>query len=119
MAALVAGGAVAMRGELETWVQHIPSGPLIAAFFRDVPMPGGAVPIRRPPAETRPALAKLISGSPRDAMLYRLRAQESELALDFTAAESDWKAYAQLASGFVPGPDGTGRFLPPAHSAFG
>lgn len=61
-------------------------------------MPGGAVPVRRPPAETRPALTKLISGAPRDAMLYRLRAQEAEMALDFTAAEADWKACVQTAA---------------------
>jgi Flp pilus assembly protein TadD len=54
-------------------------------------MPGGSVPILRPPAETRPALTSLISGAPGDAMLYRLRAQEAEVALDFTAAEADWK----------------------------
>jgi hypothetical protein len=56
------------------------------------------VPILRPPAETRPALTTLISGAPRDAMLYRLRAQEAEVALDFVAAEADWKAYAQTAT---------------------
>ena len=31
-------------------------------------------------------------------MLYRLRAQEAEVALDFAAAEGDWKSYAQHAS---------------------
>ena len=31
-------------------------------------------------------------------MLYRLRAQEAEVALDFVAAEADWKAYAQNAA---------------------
>ncbi len=61
-------------------------------------MPGGAVPILRPPAKTRPALTSLITASPRDSMLYRLRAQEAEVALDFTAAEADWKTYAQSAA---------------------
>jgi tetratricopeptide (TPR) repeat protein len=97
-AGLLLGGAWLMRGALEPWVQHIPSGPIIAALFRGVGMPGGSVPIRRPPAETRPALSRLISGAPRDAMLYRLRAQEGEGALDFTAAEADWKTYAQTAA---------------------
>jgi Flp pilus assembly protein TadD len=87
-----------IRAELAPWIQHIPSGPAIAALFRNVPMPGGYVPILLPPAETRPALTSLISGAPRDAMLYRLRAQEAEVALDFAAAETDWKTYAQTAA---------------------
>jgi hypothetical protein len=91
-------GAWLLRGELDPWVQHTPAGPIIAALFRSVGMPGGSVPIRRPPAETRPALTHLISGAPRDAMLYRFRAQEAEVALDFTAAEADWKTYAQTAA---------------------
>ena len=33
-AIVVASGAVMLRGELETWVQHVPSGPAIAALFR-------------------------------------------------------------------------------------
>jgi Tfp pilus assembly protein PilF len=95
---LMAGGAWLIRGELEPWIQHIPSGPVIAALFRSVPMPGGSVPILRPPTETRSALSSLISSAPRDAMLYRLRAREAEVALDFTAAEADWKTYAQTAA---------------------
>jgi hypothetical protein len=95
-------GSVMLRGQLEPWVQHIPSGPAIAALFRSVRMPGGAVPVRRPPSETRPALTSLISSAPRDAMLYRLRAREAELALDFAAAEADWKAYVQNASDTYP-----------------
>jgi len=31
-------------------------------------------------------------------MLYRLRAQEAEVALDFAAAEADWKNYAANAT---------------------
>ncbi len=61
-------------------------------------MPGGSVPILRPPAESRPALTNLISSAPRDAMLYRLRAQEAEVALDFAAAEADWKSYVANAA---------------------
>lgn len=97
-AGLIAGGAWLLRGELEPWIQHTPAGPAVAALFRTVSMPGGNVAILRPPAESRPALSKLISGAPRDAMLYRLRAQEAEMALDFTAAEADWKTYAQAAA---------------------
>jgi cellulose synthase operon protein C len=97
-AVLTFSGAFLIRGELQPWVQHIPSGPAITALFRSVPMPGGSVPILRPPAETRPALGNLISGAPRDFMLYRLRAQQAEVALDFVAAEADWKTYADNAA---------------------
>jgi tetratricopeptide (TPR) repeat protein len=90
----MACGAFLIRGELEPWVQHTPAGPAIAALFRNVPMPRGNVPILLPPSEVRPALTKLISSAPGDAMLYRLRAQEAEVALDFAAAETDWKTYA-------------------------
>jgi cellulose synthase operon protein C len=93
-AALMICGALLIRGDLQPWVQHIPSGPAIAALFRNVSMPGGTVPILRPPSEARPALTNLISAAPRDPMLYRLRAQEAEVALDFAAAEADWKTYA-------------------------
>ena len=80
--------AFLIRGELAPLVQHMPAGPAIAALFRSVPMPGGAVPALRPPAETRPALTNLIAAAPRDAMLYRLRAQQDEMALDFAGGRS-------------------------------
>ena len=95
---LLLSSTMLLQGDLPRTVQHIPSGPAISALFRGVPMPGGEVPILRPPAETRPALTSLIAAAPRDAMLYRLRAQQAETALDFTAAEADWKLYAQHAS---------------------
>ena len=97
-AALLIGAACLIRGELAPWVQHVPSGAAIAALFRNVSMPGGPVPILQPPSEARRALTKLIATSPRDAMLYRLRAQEAELALDFASAEADWKTYADRAA---------------------
>jgi len=92
-AAVLISCAFLIHGELEPWIQHTPSGPAIAALFRTVPMPGGPVSILRPPAESRPALTNLIAAAPRDSMLYRLRAQEGEVALDFVAAEADWKMY--------------------------
>ncbi len=94
MAGLCIAGAGAELGE---WVQHLPNGTLLWVFFRTAGMPGGDVQLRRPPAETRDALSKMIAGSPRDAALYRLRAHEAELAEDFTAAEADWRRYAELA----------------------
>jgi tetratricopeptide (TPR) repeat protein len=97
-AGLSVAGAFALRGDLEPWLQHTPAGPAISALFRTVSMPGGAVSISRPPAEARPALTALIAARPDDAILYRLRAQESEVALDFAAAEADWKSYTSRAS---------------------
>src|ERR1051326_6414066 len=84
-AVLTASSALVVRGALDSWVQHTPAGAALTALFRTVPMPGGSVPILRPPAEARPALTTLIAASPQDAMLYRLRAQEAEMALDFAA----------------------------------
>ena len=88
-AALMLVGALLVRGELEPWIQHTPAGPAIGALFREAPMPAGAVPVLLPPAEARPALTRLISGAPREAILYRLRAHQDEAALDFAAAETD------------------------------
>ena len=89
--------ALTLHAELGEWVEHlaVESG-LQRVFFRTMSLPAGAVEARRPPAETRPALAELIAARPTSADLYRLRASEAELALDFTAAEADWRKYAQL-----------------------
>ena len=50
------------------------------------------------PSETRPALTDLIKAQPHNAELYSLRALEDEQQLDFSAAESDWKAYVDNSS---------------------
>jgi tetratricopeptide (TPR) repeat protein len=92
-------GAVAALGELPSWIRNIDaSTALEGVFFRMMSLPNGAVPFRRPPRETRPALRELIKAQPRNGDLYFLRALEDEQQLDFTAAESDWKAYADNAS---------------------
>ena len=75
-------------------------------------LPNGAVAFRRPPRETRPALADLIKSQPRNAELYSLRALEDEQQLDFTAAESDWKAYARKFFRQDQRPTRARRFLP-------
>ena len=67
-----------------------------AVFYQSVAMPSGAVAARRAPAETRVELGKLIAAAPAEAQLYSLRALEAERQLDFAAAESDWKKYADL-----------------------
>jgi len=97
--ALAIAGSLGAMGELPSWIRNIESASAIeAAFFSMMSLPGGAVPFRRPPSETRPALTELIKSQPRNADLYSLRALEDEQQLDFTAAESDWKAYAVNAS---------------------
>ncbi len=96
---LAIAASLAAMGELPSWIRNIESASAIeAAFFRMMALPGGAVPFRRPPAETRPALSELIKNQPRNADLYSLRALEDEQQLDFGAAESDWKEYVNGAS---------------------
>ncbi len=94
-----AGWVVSARGALPDWMRNVEAETTIeAALFRAMPLPGGAVLFRRPPAETRPALGELIKAQPRNADLYSLCALEDEQQLDFHAAESDWKKYAENAS---------------------
>ncbi len=88
--------AVLLRAEMQEWVQHLPSGDWLKVFFHSVPLGNGAVDVRRAPAETRQALTQLIVANPNEAALYRLRAQEAELQLDFVAAEADWRRYVRL-----------------------
>jgi len=90
-------GVVCLHGELSKWAENVEgSGRLEAVFFRNVLLPSGQVPIRRPPKETRVALSRLIAAAPNDSELYSLRALEAEQQLDFGAAESDWKKYIDV-----------------------
>ncbi|HWD00200.1 MAG TPA: hypothetical protein VG456_25750 [Candidatus Sulfopaludibacter sp.] len=83
VAALLCLVAVGLRGELSPYLQHSGSeSGLRAVFFGDA---------RRTPRETRAELTRRIALTPKDTTLYRLRASEAELSLDFAAAESDWK----------------------------
>ena len=98
----VFGGAVLLvvadpqlRADMTDWLKYLEANSLQDAFFRSVAWPNGAVRVRRPPRETRPALTSLIAATPANAGLYRLRAGEAELQLDFAAAEADWQKYAQ------------------------
>jgi hypothetical protein len=98
-AVLALGGFFAARAELTKWAEGINAGNRIeAVFFRNVLLPSGIIPVRRPPKETRQELTKLIGAAPNDAELYSLRALEDEQQLDFTAAEADWKKYAEVAA---------------------
>ncbi|MFI5111084.1 MAG: tetratricopeptide repeat protein, partial [Terriglobales bacterium] len=96
---LAIGWTISAPGELPSWIRNLEaSSALEGVFFRMMSLPGGAVLFRRPPRETRPALAGLIKSQPRNADLYSLRALEDEQQLDFSAAESDWKSYVDRAS---------------------
>jgi len=89
---LCAGAAA----NLPDWVRHIEAGGAIEEiFFVEQLLPAGPVPSRRPPAQTRPLLDQAISADAERAQLYSLRAREAERALDMTAAEADWRAFAQ------------------------
>ena len=112
---VAAGFALTAKGSLPSWIRNIEAGTEVErAFFRMMSLPYGDVLFRRPPAETRPALGELIQQKPADAELYSLRALEDEQQLDFAAAESDWKLYAEKSAdkarratcprGFLPSP---------------
>ncbi|HEY6389401.1 MAG TPA: hypothetical protein VIX91_27275 [Candidatus Acidoferrum sp.] len=90
--------ALTAKGELPAWIHNIEAKTDVErAFFRAMQLPYGEVLFRRPPAETRPALGDLLQQQPANADLYSLRALEDEQQLDFTAAERDWKSYAEMA----------------------
>ncbi len=99
-AVLLALANAQLRAEMSGWLKYLEANSIQDAFFRSVAWPNGAVRVRRPPRETLPALTSLIAASPANAELYRLRAGEAELQLDFAAAEADWQKYAQT----VPDP---------------
>ena len=96
---LAIGWTISARGELPSWIRNLEAASALeGVFFRMMSLPGGAVLFRRPPRETRPALAGLIQSQPGNADLYSLRALEDEQQLDVAAAESDWKSYVDHAS---------------------
>jgi cellulose synthase operon protein C len=91
--------AEAQSNGIPSWLQFAEAGTRIEnALFRSMPMPGGAVLARRPPAESRPLLDELIRNEPQNVELYSLRALQDEQQLDFAAAERDWKLYAERSS---------------------
>ncbi len=104
-AALLLGGfavLVAARAELPKWMEFAVAGSDIeSALFRAMDAADAKVMYPRPPAEVRAELSKLVKQSPQRADLYALRARADEQALDFAAAETDWKQYAVHASDSV------------------
>ncbi len=86
---------VVRAGALEEWLQHAVAGsPVEAALYRAMALPGVEVLFPRLPRESASELSKLIADGTPEAGLYRLRALQEERALDFAAAEADWKTFA-------------------------
>ena len=80
------------------WLANAESGSGVEkALYRLMKLPGGEALYRRSPRETRPALTALLAAGENRAPLYSLRAMEDEQALDFDAAERDWKTWAEKA----------------------
>ncbi len=80
------------------WIENVESGSAVEkALYRLMQLPGGEILFRRPPRETVPALTALQQGD-KSAALYSLRALEEEQALEFDAAERDWKTWTEEAS---------------------
>ena len=95
-AAVALGALCAMsfcaRAELAPWLRSVVSGSAIeAALYRAMDLPGVKTLYPRPPAEARGELNSLLKGKSDAAQLYALRAHSEEQALDFSAAEQDWK----------------------------
>jgi tetratricopeptide (TPR) repeat protein len=90
------------RAALPRWMQDaIGSSAIEAALYRAMEIPGVKALYPRPPKEAQGELSALIGKAPEQADLYLLRAMEEEQALDFRAAETDWKAYASRAKDAV------------------
>lgn len=88
-------GVLVARAELPEFLQHTVSATALeSALFRVMELPGVKALYPRPPKEARTELAKLLTVDAQQAELYSMKAREDEQALDFVAAESDWKSYA-------------------------
>lgn len=91
------GTGVFAHGSLTEWLKNAVGGSGVeAALFRRMSLPTGEVLYPRSPSETRPAITALLKEDGQGA-LYSLRALQDEQALDFTAAEADWKAWVEHA----------------------
>lgn len=89
-------------GSLRDWLQNAESGSKIeAALYRQMPLPAGDVLFRRPPQESQAELTTLIQATTQPGSMYALRAFQDEQALDFPAAESDWKAWVDHSSDHI------------------
>jgi predicted Zn-dependent protease len=76
------------------WIEHVEADSgLEKALYRLMQLPGGEILFRRPPRETIPALTAL-EQTDKSVAFYSLRALQQEQALNFDAAERDWKTWA-------------------------
>src|SRR5271170_5060782 len=92
------GAALFSSSSLHEWLENTEAGSSIeSALYRLMTLPTGDVLYRRSPRETRPQLTELIKTNGQQAALYSLRALQDEQALDFVAAEADWKAWTDHA----------------------
>jgi hypothetical protein len=92
------GLLLAAGNGITRWLQDTESGSAAeSALYRLMQLPAMEIPYRRSPRETRPALTELLKNDQSHAALYSLRALEDEQALDFDAAERDWKTWAEHA----------------------
>jgi tetratricopeptide (TPR) repeat protein len=93
-----AGRALVNYGTFHAWLQNTEAGSVVeSALYRLMALPTGDVLYQRPPQESRPELEKLLSPGNAKSALYSLRALQDEQALDFAAAEKDWKLWVDHA----------------------
>ena len=96
--------ALAAYNSLPEWLTNTEAGSGIeSALYRLMPLPTGDVLYRRSPREARSELTELIKANSQQGALYSLRALQDEQALDFTAAEFDWKAWTDHAPDHAAG----------------
>jgi hypothetical protein len=89
---LLVAATLTAHATLPEWLQHVVGASSIeAALYRTMSLPAVQALYPRPPKESQTELARLIASAPDDSQLYAFRAQADESALDFAAAESDWK----------------------------
>ncbi len=94
-AAVLLCAAAGARAELPQFLQRVIGGSSVeASLFRVMDLPGVRVLYPRPPKEAQGELQKLLAHDAQQSELYWLKAQEDERALDFSAAQVDWKGYA-------------------------
>jgi len=94
----LAAASLLAQTNLSAWLGNAVAGSAIeAALYRAMPLPGGIFLFRRPPGEAQAALTHMAGAAASDPALWQLRALEDEHALDFDAAERDWKTWTEKA----------------------
>jgi hypothetical protein len=94
-AAILTLCVVQAHANLPAWMEQVVGNSSIeSALYRLMDLPNLRTLYPRPPDEARTELSSLVASNPADPELYALRAQTDEQALDFIAAEADWKAYS-------------------------